>query len=212
MNPLVRQVLQLLTVVVFISVTNVPLVNAYCWEPGKNPSFTGRPIVQQVDPSTIRVTWEGLVQNENCIDNYLIKYWVKDKPQDYKMTDLIDKQSYTSDIIVISQVIYVFQVIARENKGGFVYNKSSDQIEFKTSAYNRNIKPTTLKPDQIDGRSIEGSSKSGNGIGGTRAKNIGNQEILNNFSKCSVVLNDVLQAISWISPICLPKPKSLGYH
>mgnify|MGYP007048359737 FL=1 len=64
------------------------------------------------------------------------------------MTQLIDKQHYTSDIIIIPKVNYVFQVIAREDKGGVLgidYNKS-DQKEFKTSAYNSNVKPTTPKP------------------------------------------------------------------
>ena len=148
MDPLEHQVWRLLTVVVFISVINVPLVSAYCWQAGQNPYFTAQPIVQQVDLRTVRVTWEGIVQNERCVDNYLVKYWQKSDPQGYQMTQLIDKQHYTSDIIITPKVNYVFQVIAREDKGGLLgidYNKS-DQREFKTSAYNSNVKPTTPKP------------------------------------------------------------------
>merc|ERR1712086_873276 len=150
MDPLEHQVWRLLTVVVFISVINVPLVSAYCWQVGQNPSFTAQPIVQQVDLRTVRVTWDGLVQYEKCVDNYLVKYWQKSNPQGYQMTDLIDKQHYTSDIIITPKINYVFQVIAREDKGGLLgidYNKS-DQSEFKTSAYNSNVKPTTPKPAQ----------------------------------------------------------------
>ena len=148
MDPLQRQVWRLITVVVFISVINVPLVSAYCWQAGQNPYFTAQPIVQQVDLRTVRVTWEGIVEYEKCVDNYLVKYWQKSNPQGYKMTELIDKQHYTSDIIIIPKINYVFQVIAREDKGGLLgidYNKS-DQREFKTSAYNSNVKPTTPKP------------------------------------------------------------------
>jgi len=148
MDPLERQVWRLLTIVVFISVINVPLVSAYCWQVGQNPYFTAQPIVQQVDLRTVRVTWEGIVEYEKCVDNYLVKYWQKSNPQGYKMTELIDKQHYTSDIIIIPKINYVFQVIAREDKGGVLgidYNKS-DQREFKTSAYNSNVKPTTPKP------------------------------------------------------------------
>ena len=104
--------------------------------------------MQQVDLRTVRVTWEGIVEYEKCVDNYLVKYWQKSDPQGYKMTELIDKQHYTSDIEIIPKVNYVFQVIAREDKGGLLgidYNKS-DQKEFKTSAYNSNVKPTTPKP------------------------------------------------------------------
>ena len=150
MDPLERQVWRLLTVVVFISVINVPLVSAYCWQAGQNPYFTAIPIVQQVDLQTVRVTWEGIVEYEKCVDNYLVKYWQKSNPQGYKMTELIDKQHYTSDIIITPKINYVFQVIAREDKGGVLgidYNKSA-QREFKTSAYNSNVKPTTPKPAQ----------------------------------------------------------------
>jgi len=141
MDPLERQVWRLLTVVVFISVINVPLVSAYCWQAGQNPYFTAQPIVQQVDLRTVRVTWEGIVEYEKCVDNYLVKYWQKSNPQGYNLTELIDKQQYTTDLIITPKVNYVFQVIAREDKGGILgieYNKS-DQIEFKTSAYNSNI-------------------------------------------------------------------------
>jgi len=148
MDPLERQVWRLLTVVVFISVINVPLVSAYCWQAGQNPYFTAQPIVQQVDLRTVRVTWEGIVEYERCVDNYIVKYWQKSNPQGYKMTELIDKQHYTTDIIITPKVNYVFQVITREDKGallGIDYNKS-DRIEFKTSSYNSNVKPTTPKP------------------------------------------------------------------
>ena len=104
--------------------------------------------MQQVDLRTVRVTWEGIVEYEKCVDNYLVKYWQKSNPQGYNLTELIDKQQYTTDLIITPKVNYVFQVIAREDKGGLLgidYNKS-DQKEFKTSAYNSNVKPTTPKP------------------------------------------------------------------
>ena len=165
MDPLERQVWRLLTVVVFISVINVPLVSAYCWQVGQNPYFTAEPLVQQVDLRTVRVTWEGIVEYEKCVDNYLVKYWQKSNPQGYKMTELIDKQHYTSDIIIIPKINYVFQVIAREDKGGLLgidYNKS-DQREFKTSAYNSNVKPTTAKP-ALEPTVVPNATSTDNGI------------------------------------------------
>ena len=165
MDPLERQVWRLLTVVVFISVINVPLVSAYCWQAGQNPYFTAQPIVQQVDLRTVRVTWEGIVEYEKCVDNYLVKYWQKSNPRGYNMTELIDKQHYTSDIIITPRVNYVFQVIAREDKGGLLgidYNKS-DQIEFKTSSYNSNVKPTTAKPP-LEPTVVPNATSTDNGI------------------------------------------------
>ena len=60
----------------------MPIVSAYC-QNGQKPSFTGQPIVQEVDLRTVRVSWEGLVQNKKCVDYYLVKYWPKSKPQGY---------------------------------------------------------------------------------------------------------------------------------
>ena len=100
----------------------------------------GQPIVQQVDLRTVKVSWEGLVQKKECVDQYLVKYWPKSNPQDYQMTDLIDKQIYIAAIIVTPKVNYVFQVIAREDKGGILgidYSKSNG-TEFKTTAKNSN--------------------------------------------------------------------------
>ena len=65
------------------------IVSAYCWQAGQNPSFTGRPTVQQVDLRTVRVTWEGIIEYEKCVDNYSVKYWQKSDPQGYQMTELI---------------------------------------------------------------------------------------------------------------------------
>lgn len=59
----------------------VQYAQAYCWEPGKNPSFTGPPVVEQVDIRQVRVSWFGLVSQRNCADQFLVKYWQKTSPQ-----------------------------------------------------------------------------------------------------------------------------------
>ncbi len=56
-------------------------VNAYCWEPGKNPDFTGPPKVEQVDMRTVRVSWFGLVKQRKCADQFLVKFWQRNSPQ-----------------------------------------------------------------------------------------------------------------------------------
>lgn len=148
MDPFKHQVWLPLTVVVFISFINAPLVNAYCWEVGKNPYFTGPPVVQQVDLGTVRVSWSGLVEYIECADNFLVKYWQKHDIANYEMTELIDTKQFSVDIQVSPKLPYEFVVIAREDKGsllGIDYNKS-DKKEFKTSAYNSNVNPTPPKP------------------------------------------------------------------
>lgn len=120
----------------------VSLVQAYCWEPGKNPSFTGDPIVEQVDIKTVRVSWFGLVEYRQCTDQFLVKYWLKTSPQKYELTELVDRESNSIDIEVIPKLEYQFQAVAREDKGaiaGVDWNKSPI-VDFRTSAYNREVK------------------------------------------------------------------------
>jgi len=148
MDPFKRQVWLVPIVIAFISFLNVPLARAYCWEPGRNPYFTGTPVVQQVDLRTVRVSWTGLVESVECADQFLVKYWPKNNPQGYVLSELINTDRFAIDLKITPKVQYVYQVIAREDKGSFAgidYNKSK-QTEFKTSAYNNNVRPTPKTP------------------------------------------------------------------
>ena len=50
----------------------IPLkVSAYCWEAGKNPGFSGPPIVQQINMNTVRVSWVDLVTQKDCADQFI---------------------------------------------------------------------------------------------------------------------------------------------
>ena len=121
--------------ILYILHTPVSLVQAYCWEPGKNPYFTGPPIVQQVDLQTVRVSWDGLVEMRECTDQFLVKYWQKTNPQKYDLTELVNPQVSSIDIKVSPKVEYQFQAVAREDKGSVIgvdWNKS-DITDFKTS-------------------------------------------------------------------------------
>ena len=119
-----------------------PEVQAYCWQIGHNPEFTGPPKAEQVDLRTVRISWFGLVSYRHCTDQFLIKYWQKSDPIDYKLTDLVSKEVNSIDIEVTPKVEYTFQVVAREDKGivgGIDYNYSPT-VDFKTSAYNPEVK------------------------------------------------------------------------
>jgi hypothetical protein len=43
-------------------------LQAYCWQPGWNPSFKGPPVVTQIDMSTVYISWKGLVIMPECTD------------------------------------------------------------------------------------------------------------------------------------------------
>jgi len=141
--------------ILYILHTPVSLVQAYCWEPGKNPYFTGPPVVKQVDLQTVRVSWLGLIEMRECADQFLVKYWQKINPQDYQLTGLVNQQVNSIDIKVSPKVDYQFQAVAREDKGSVIgvdWNKS-EVTDFRTSAYNTEVidKPQNSKDiNQLD--------------------------------------------------------------
>lgn len=127
-----------------LTFTPVPPVTAYCWEAGRNPTFTEAPLVEQVDIRTVRVSWHGRIDMRECADQFLVKYWQKNNPQDYQLTPLMHNNLSSVLIEIVPRVEYTFQAIAREDKGqvlGIEYNKSP-KTHFKTSAYNEEVQPS----------------------------------------------------------------------
>lgn len=125
------------------------LVNGYCWEPGKNPSFTGTPIAEQVDIKTVRISWFGLVSSRECTDQFLVKYWPRNNPQAYEMSEMAPNTANHIDVKVTPKLDYQFQAVAREDKGymiGIDYNKSP-VTDFRTSLHNKEVAPS-LPPQQ----------------------------------------------------------------
>jgi len=126
-----------------VVISFVPKISAYCWEPGQNPSFSGAPIVTQIDLSTLKVSWNNLVSRVDCADNFIVKYWKDTDPINYEMTDYLPTDVFSTTIKVIPRVLYTIEVIAREDKGlimGVDYNRSP-KTKFQTSRYNDNVTP-----------------------------------------------------------------------
>ena len=47
--------------------------------------------VSQIDITTVLVSWNGIARNIECTDQFLVKYWPRRLPQNYKLTSLIPK-------------------------------------------------------------------------------------------------------------------------
>ena len=124
-------------------------VYSYCWQVGWNPSFTSTPNIEQINLATVRVSWDGIVKNRECVDQFLVKYWkirgirmIKNGrgqhgwTEGFMLSDQVDNTANFTDIEVTPKVPYMFQAIAREDKGavgGVEYNKSP-AILFQTSS------------------------------------------------------------------------------
>ena len=128
--------------IVFISVILVAhfivYSQAYCWQVGWNPSFTGPPVVSEIQPNVVRVSWAEIVENKKCADNFLVKYWKQEEPKGYKFSNMTDSNAEFLDIQVEPNTLYKIQLIAREDKGsigGIEYNKAKS-IDFKSGRAN----------------------------------------------------------------------------
>jgi len=93
-------------------------VHGFCWKPNINP-FMGAPDTERVDSTTVRVTWENVFpKGRGCEDvEFLIKSHPLDTPSNYKLSDLTLKGKRSATMAVPQGEDFIFQVIARENKG-----------------------------------------------------------------------------------------------
>lgn len=132
----------------------VDFCHGWCVGIGHNPTFKGKPKVEQLsDLSSVKVSWGGLVDYLQCADKFLVSYWMKGSPHDYQLTKFLDP-SVSSVVIpdIKLSVPYVYQVIAKEDKGllGIDYNRSP-HIPFTITRNNiHKKKSSVVKPPPVD--------------------------------------------------------------
>lgn len=133
--------------------------------PNNNP-FTGPPDTQRLEGSTVRVTWEKVFpQGSGCDEvEFLIKSHPLDSPSNYKLSDLTLKGKRTAVLAVPPGEDFIFQVIARENKGPGI------GIEYAYSRAATSVANPT--PDQVQGlrQSIWVAGDTGTYTGNTNAR------------------------------------------
>ncbi len=146
-------------------------VRGYCWGAGKNPGFSSKPRVTQLALDRVRVSWRGLVTQEECADNYVVKYWPRHSPGEYDITRVVPRGTYEVEVEVTPKLVYQFQAVAREEKGvigGVDWNKSPS-TSFRTSKGGDEVEedvaaaPTEDDPPaQAVGRAVTTATSSGN--------------------------------------------------
>jgi len=140
----------------------VSIVSGYCAGLGANPGFRGPPIVEQVSMTSVRVSWSGLVTRSECADQYIVKSWLARNPNDYQMSDLLPTTQLSFIVTdLVPNQDYVFQAIAREDKGilGKEWNRS-DKTYFRTTSYNPTVTPERKEVESSFSGNKDGSSGS----------------------------------------------------
>ena len=93
---------------------NVNDCPACCKQNGLHPKFTGPPLVSQIQPFAVRVSWADIVERKMCANSFMVKYWKHDVPNNYKMTKAT-KADFV-DIWFSLNTSYKFQVLANEDQ------------------------------------------------------------------------------------------------
>ena len=89
-----------------------------CWKPGLNP-FTGAPTAERLDATSVRIDWSNIfTDGHGCEDvDFIIKSHPRFQPSAYKLSDFTLKGQRKAVLQIDGNTDYVFQVIAREDKG-----------------------------------------------------------------------------------------------
>ena len=95
----------------------IPSVKSRCSLSSRNPYWTGGPRVDQVTLTSVKVSWDGLLENSDCADSLRIKYWWANAPNNYQLSE---KLPVSSTNFVIGDLLkyqeYAFQVAAIEDQ------------------------------------------------------------------------------------------------
>ena len=94
--------------------------SSMCWSLDSNP-FRGVPVATRVDRSTVRVDWSNTFvagDGPECADvDFLIRSHPRFQPSAYKLADFAPRGHKSAVLQIDGGTDYVFQVIAREDKG-----------------------------------------------------------------------------------------------
>lgn len=58
----------------------------------------------------MRVVWEGVVSHRHCAGSFLVKYWPRSNPSEYRLTEMVEIERNYVDIEVTPKILYQFQV------------------------------------------------------------------------------------------------------
>lgn len=134
----------------------IRLSSSYCTGPGANPTFISGPTVQQVSLTSVLLSWEGLVKRLDCADQFVVKWWNRNDPSDYELSEMLMTSTTSWQVNhLIPHRAYAFQAIAREDKGwlGAEWNKSPT-VHFTTTRHNPTVAPiqNNVKHPTVDKR------------------------------------------------------------
>ena len=99
-----------------------------CSDPQNYPLLVGTPSIEQLDPTTVKISVSTSLQNRVCADLILIKYWPSNIP-DQALIKQINTMEMDADILVEFGVEYSYQVWA------FKKSENTEFPNFRSKAF-----------------------------------------------------------------------------
>jgi len=116
--------------------------------------WNGAPEVEQINLTTVRVSWLEVLKNKNCADKIFVKYWIENRGNDYDQSDRFSPETVNNCTIKIEKgQFYIFQIIAK--KGSYNQFKNPNKTKFKTRRSNPEVEPNDPLPTPTESHDNE---------------------------------------------------------
>ena len=115
-------------------------INARCCR-GRKPEFVLGPIVANVSPKLVSVSWLGSIIPRDCADEFEIFYWKTNAEQHSIQKKLSNQKDGKVLITVYSNTLYTFQVKAKEISSGLLC--------WSSEVWSSEITIQTLQPGKL---------------------------------------------------------------
>lgn len=107
--------------VILVGVVCPPGAWSSCTQSWKKPYFLGEPRIKQTGAGTVQIQWQNLVGNLECVNWFMVKYWLKSDPVNFMFGSLerANADSYEINGLLPTRQ-YVFQVRRRITQPPFI--------------------------------------------------------------------------------------------
>ena len=102
-----------------------------CWQDGEHPLLPAAPKIIQLTATKVKVSWASIINQEECADYFLVRYWISASPNNYLESDL--PLSNANHVIlegIVPGVSYTYEVRAVQRKGVTNHTNISGKVTF----------------------------------------------------------------------------------
>ena len=126
--------------IILLLLVSTRYINARCCR-GRKPEFVLGPIVANVSPALVSVSWLGSIIPRDCADEFEIFYWKTNSEKRSNQKKFSNQKDGKVIITVYSNTLYTFQVKAKEISSGLLC--------WSSEVWSSEITIQTLQPGKL---------------------------------------------------------------